>query len=271
MSQPTSLFKKLLPLVFLSAVFFADQASATVFSWGVSSYHSDTWAGGAPGRNGSKSNSYNNDSANGSGNDITVTVSQINSNRNTDTWGNGSPGVNTNLNPTGTGSSLYLNVTAEPNSTTYIKVTINFIGYAKGVTGVQFSIFDVDSTPGQFIDLISSIQGVALSGATIGANTVTPVDSPTYSVTGTGIDQAIAGNSGNTDGANNGTVNINFGTQVVTEVSFMWSNQDAGLGNQWIALSNITYTTTPEVHPALAAILACGAVIVSRKLRRLCV
>lgn len=244
-------------------------AKATVFSWGIASYGSNTWVGGPPGHNASVSNSYANDASNGPGNDIKITVSQVNSGAGSDTWGIG-PAVNTNLTPGG-GSSLETETSTQANSTTYIKITISFIGYSAGVTGVSFTIYDVDLTTGQWIDQISSIQGTTPWSTTIGANPLVAVGGATYSVSGTAtpLTQMATGISANTDANAHGNVNIVFGNVPVTEVSFLWSNQDPALGNQHIALSNITYTkaVAPEMNPGLVAVGMCALVVASRKFR----
>ena len=233
-----------------------DCARAVVLDWD-QSY--GTWTAGAPVIGSSASQSYDNDPGR-AGNDITITLTNNGGN-----WGTGYPAVNTNYNG-GTGqNTLAFNYATQTTNSPDLTVTISFINYsAFGVTGVNFQIFDVDYNAGTWIDQISNITALTKAGTTIGATTVS--GSLYNTVTGTGTGILVTGVTGNAGGSSNrGNVSINFGTAVVTQVSFQWSNIDAARGDQKIALYDINYVdAAPEVNPGLAAVLLCGLVIACR-------
>ena len=236
-----------------------DSARATILDW---DQGYGTWTASAPGIGSSASQSYNND-PNRTGNDITVTLTNNGGN-----WGTGFPQVSTAYNG-GTGQkTLGFNYATETTNSPDLTVTISFINYDYGVTGVNFQIFDVDYTAGTWIDQISNITALTKAGTTIGASTVS---GSTYNqVTGTGTGILVTGRTGNAGGnSNQGNVTINFGSAVVTQVSFQWSNIDAARGDQKIALYDINYRdAAPEVNSGFAAVLLCGLVVVYRSRRR---
>jgi len=263
-----SLHRHLIVFVWLTAFWWAVQAKGAILDWD-QSY--GTWTAGAPAIGSSVSQSYNNDSTH-AGNDVTITLSNTGG-----TWGTGgtgspgSPSVNTNYNG-GTSpaqKTLDLNYSSEATNSPDLKVTINFSAYSSGVTQVNFKIFDVDYSAGTWIDQISKITAVTTTGAIVGPASVT--GSTDNVVTGSGTNYVVTGVSGNAGGSSSlGNVNINFGTAIVTSVTFSWANLDAARGDQKIGLHDINYTAvaTPEVHPALAAMLVCGGVVIFRKFRR---
>ena len=251
-------------------------AQATTLSW---SAYAGGWtpATGTPTAGNTVSQQFDNDSSAGhAGNDMQVSITNSNPGATWSTATGGNPATPEILNTTYTGGftgnaaySLTLQVTAEASTSSYIQITINFLAssYANGVKNVSFSIFDVDKSAGQFIDIINNIQATTVSGATIGASTIAPVSGATYSVSGSGTGQVVTGTSANTNSAGQGTVNINFGSTAVNQVSFRWSNSDPGLGRQGIGLYNISYdpVVTPEANQAVLSIGLCLSAIGFRR------
>jgi hypothetical protein len=243
------------------------QAAVTTFDWN-QSY--GTWTAGSPAIGGTASQSYNNDSAHlGTGNDVTISITNNGGNWGTGGTGNpGSPSVNTNYNGGfTTKKTLDLNYATETVNTPDLTVKIDFSLYSAGVANVAFSIYDVDYSPGTWIDQISGITAVTMSGSIIGATSITT--SSYNTLTGSGTGSIVTGRTGNAGGSSNlGNVGISFGTNVVKSVTFSWANTDAAKGDQKISLSNITYTdASPEVHPGLAAMAACVLVVAVRRSR----
>ena len=189
---------------------------------------------------------------------------------NGETWQPGYPIVQTGNARTTTGGTsnatngfqLYNNNVSNV-VTNYDKITIYFM-YSGGAQNISFNLWDVDAA-GNFTDKISNIVGTTLAGATVQATTITPT--ATFNqVNGTvgvaGVNVTGIGNANNT--TSEGTVTIGF-TQIVSSISFQWSNDLAGGTTQAIGISPITFTglgtVFPEVNSSNAALMLCGGVM----------
>ena len=166
--------------------------------------------------------------------------------------------------------SLQLAADTTSAPTSYQQVTFTFM-YTAGVSGVSFTLWDVDSGTG-WIDQISNIQATTTGGATVYPTTLT--GSASNSVTGSGATALATGTSGNPQTSAGGDVNIAF-TQTVTSISFRWANTLAsGRTQQFIGISPISFTIPggstafPEVNSSGAALMLCGGVIGFGLLRR---
>ena len=235
-------------------------AQAAIFDWD-QTYAVSPAASGTPTVGNSASQTYDND-PNHTGNDITITLANT-----VGTWSSPRPSVDTSYDG-GTGqNALSLGFATETGTSTGLTVTIAFLNYSGGVTGVKFQIFDVDYTRGTWIDKIDQIWAVTTSGTITGALSV--VGSTYNTVTGSGTSYAATGVTGNSLNTSAGNVSIDFGTATVTQVSFRWRNVDNGKGDQKIGLSDITYQpVTPEVNSGLAAMALCATVVGIRRFRK---
>jgi hypothetical protein len=239
-------------------VFFCSVASgsAVVLDWA-----SVTWPPGA------LSESYDID-PNNPGNDITISMTG-----NTGAFNSGSPSIGTGLGGTGR-SSLQLS-TAGLLSSQSIVVTINFL-YTNGVYVQNLNILNVDYNPGVvglvagWQDQIRNITAMTATGQTVnpvavaGNSAVTITGNSTTGFTATGNATA----SGNSPAGN---VSLDFGNYKVTQIQFTFGagpNAPILLANQLIGLDDITYSLTPEVHPALLSSILCGFVLVCTLRRR---
>lgn len=228
-------------------------ANALVLDW-----NSVTWTAG------SLSQSFDID-PNNPGNDITITISgdtgQLTSN---------SPAIDAAQRgglPKGQDS---LSVHTDfANNTQTITVTITF-NYAEGVDGVNFSLFDIDKKDNARIDVVSAIWGSYFGSNIVGAAVTGSTDN---SVSGSGTNTTVTGTGSAADNSSLGNVGIDYGTNVVNQVTFTFSTTSSGNpGDQRFWLSDITFSPKakyPEVHPAWAAIGICGLVVLIRSGRRL--
>ncbi|MBV9618372.1 MAG: hypothetical protein JO201_04090 [Verrucomicrobia bacterium] len=192
----------------------------------------------------------NNNGANASGATFQASYPQISANPLT----GGFTGVN----------ALQLYVSAEATVASYIRTTVTF---ATPVINLSFQIWDVDSVAGQFTDKISNIQALAQGGGTVGATSVTSVTPGFNTITGTGLATVVLGTANAANNTNQGSINVTF-SGPITQFSFDWSNNDAGLGAQAIALGPLTYDVVPEYDPAFGALAACLTAILGEKSRR---
>jgi hypothetical protein len=161
-------------------------------------------------------------------------------------------------------NALQLYVSSEAAVTSYIRTTVTF---ATPVINLSFQIWDVDSVAGQFADKISNIQALAQGGGTVGASSVTSATPGYNTITGSGLATVVLGTANAANNSNQGTIDITF-SGPITQFSFDWSNNDAGLGAQAIALGPLTYDVVPEYDPAFGALAACLTAILGEKLRR---
>lgn len=164
--------------------------------------------------------------------------------------------------------SLQLAADTTSAPTSYQQVTFTFM-YTGGVSGVSFTLWDVDSGGG-WTDQISNIQATTTGGATVYPTTLT--GSASNSVTGSGATALATGTSSNPQTSAGGDVNIAF-TQTVTSITFRWANTLAsGRTQQFIGISPINFTPIgtafPEVNSSSAALALCGGVMGVGLLRR---
>lgn len=249
------------PVCARAVVFDWDQSYATWTGTGVGGV---TLGPQVPTASNSASKVYNNDSAH-TGNDVTITLANA-----VGTWNTLYPAKSTAYDGGTNQNALTLGFTSETSTTQGLTVTIAF-NYTSGVSGVTFSIYDVDYSAGTWIDQIDHIWAVSSSGAIIGPSSVT--DSQYNYITGTGTNVMVTGSGGNARSNQTteayGNMTVNFGSNIVTQVSFRWKNIDAAMGDQKIALGDITYANAaPEVGPGFAAIAICGLVLIWHKVRK---
>src|SRR2546423_3604339 len=148
-------------------------------------------------------------------------------------------------------------------------VQLNFTGGQYGANNVSFTIFDIDVTTNS--DIISGIYGVALDGTHIAA-TLSDVGS-TVTVTGSGLTYVLEGNGPAGDTTSNGNVTLSFGSTIITDIFFTFSNTAGAPRYQDIGIGDISFTPVPEINPAAMAagscLLAFGLTIFARRQAKL--
>ena len=221
---------------------------------------------------GSLNNSYD---LNGDAiNDVTVAITSQQAN----IWatdpatGSQTPTVNQSL--TGGLSPVENSLNLAGNLKTHSNVTIQliFTGAQPGAFNVSFTIFDIDVTTNS--DIIDAIYGVALDGTHIAA-TITNVGSG-LDHTGTGLNQVLEGNTASPDsgpGSSNGNATLSFGSAVITDVFFTFSNTAGAPRFQNIGIGDVNFTPVPEMNPAIVAAASCMSavaltVLLQRRARR---
>lgn len=160
-------------------------------------------------------------------------------------------------------NSLMLAANLKTHSDTTIQ--LNFIGGQYGAANVSFTIFDIDVTTNS--DIISGIYGVALDGSHIAA-TLSNVGSG-VTVTGSGLTYVLEGNTPSANNTSNGNVTLTFGSTIITDIFFTFSNTAGAPRYQDIGIGDITFTPVPEINPAMTAggscLLALGLTFVARR------
>jgi hypothetical protein len=237
-------------------------AQAIVFDWDAAY---GTWGGGGndPSGGNSATRNFDNDAGH-TGNDVSITIANLNGGG-FDWTGNGmSVGQSPNTGGVTPPQNALQYEVADTNNTG-IRTTITF-NYTQGVANVSFTLWDVDKTAGQWIDVISSITAQTVTGTTIGPTSV--VGGPANSVTGSGTTFVVTGTGNSDPDADDGNVTITFGNTPITSVTFLWRNTDPALGQQFIALHDINYVPVPEVGTSLAALGVCGGVGLTARWRR---
>jgi hypothetical protein len=165
-----------------------------------------------------------------------------------------------------------LNLAANLKTHSDLTVHLSFTGTLPGAANVSFTLFDIDVTTNS--DIISEIYGVAYDGTHIAA-TITNVGSAvTHS--GTGLNQVLTGNTASADsgpGSSNGNATITFGSTIITDIFFTFSNTAGAPRFQNIAIGDISFTPVPEMNPATTAATSCVAamglaILVQRRARR---
>jgi hypothetical protein len=219
--------------------------------------------------NGSVNNSYD---LNGDAiNDITVALTT----QDQATWaadpatGTQTPAVNQSLTGGLSPAQNSLNLSANLKTQSNVWIHISFTGGQPGAADVSFTIFDIDVTTNS--DIIESIVGRALDGAFIAA-TITDVGSA-VTRSGTGFSQQLTGNVATANNSSNGNATISFGSAVITDVFFNFSNSSGTHLFQNIAIGDINFTPVPEMNPAATAAGSCIAalaltVFLQRRARR---
>jgi hypothetical protein len=152
-------------------------------------------------------------------------------------------------------NSLMLAANLKTNSD--VTVQISFTGGPGGLPGannVSFTIFDIDVTTNS--DIISSIYGVAPDGTHIAA-TITNVGSAA-TLSGTGLTQVLTGNAASANNTANGNATISFGSTLIYDVYFTFSNTAGAPRYQDIGIGDVSFTPVPEINPAVMASASCG-------------
>ena len=134
-----------------------------------------------------------------------------------------------------------------------VTVHLSFTGAQPGAANVSFTIFDIDLTTNN--DIISNIYGVALDGTQVAA-TITNVGSG-VSLTGTGLTQTLTGNTLIANNSSNGNATISFGSAIIKDVFFTFSNNAGAPFYQDIGMGDITFTPVPEINPTAASAVSC--------------
>lgn len=209
---------------------------------------------------GSLSNSYN---LNGDAfNDITVNITSQNSNifTNDPTTGTMTPTINQTMTGGLVPPQNSLMIAANLKTNSNLTVQLSFTGgpgNLPGANNVSFTIFDIDVTTNS--DIISNIYGVAPDGTHVAA-TITNLGSA-VSLTGAGLGQTLTGNAASANNSSNGNATISFGSTLITDLFFTFSNTNGAPRYQDIAIGDISFTPVPEINPALTASMSCLAAV----------
>lgn len=243
--------------VLVSIVAFSTIAQAVTLDW-----NGQTWTPG------SLSNSFDVDPS-PPGDDVTIDVTYTNYRFiNDPASGTLTPVNNTSLSGGGdpTQKNLLFAVNLAKNDES-ITITISFAAqYPQGVQGVSFTLFDIDKETlsgfDEYEDQILSIS--ATDGTTTFAPVITGVGSSLV-LTGTGLGQTLTGVVEAADtgaGSAAGNATISFGSNTVTSITFTYGsgpNTRSNPSNQYIGLSDISFTPIPEINPAWSAVVSCLA------------
>lgn len=154
-----------------------------------------------------------------------------------------------------------LNLSANLKTQSNVSLHLSFTGAQPGAANVSFTIFDIDVTTNS--DIIDSIFGIALDGTFVAA-TITNVGSA-VTLTGTGFGQQLEGNTASPNsgpGSSNGNATISFGSTIITDVFFTFSNTAGAPRFQDIGIGDISFTPVPEMNPAATAAGSCMAAMV---------
>ena len=225
----------------------ATPAHALVLDW-----DAVAWA------NGSSNNSYDVDGD--AINDITIAMT-LNDQA---TWaadpatGTLTPTVNQSLTGGISPWENSLNLSANLKTQSDVWVHLSFTGAQPGAADVSFTIFDIDITTNS--DSIGTIVGIALDGTFVPA-TISNVGSA-VTLTGSGFGQQLTGNAAAADHSSNGNATISFGSTVITDVFFNFSNSSGTHQFQNIGIGDISFTPVPEMNPAAMAAGSCIAAMV---------
>ena len=193
-------------------------------------------------------------------NDVTVTITSQQAN----IWatdpatGAQTPTVNQSL--TGGLSPVQdsLNLAANLKTQSNVTINISFTGAQAGAANVSFTLFDIDVTTNS--DIIDNIYGVAYDGSHVAA-TITNLGSA-VTLTGTGLNQQLEGNAAAANNSSNGNATISFGSTIITDVFFTFSNTSGAPRFQNIAIGDVSFTPVPEMNPATTAVASCIAAMV---------
>jgi hypothetical protein len=225
----------------------ATPAHALVLDW-----DAVAWA------DGSTNNSYdlNGDSIN----DITVDlVAQQPNIWTTDpATGTQTPAVNQSLTGGLSPVENSLNLSGNLKTQSNVTVQLSFAGGPyPGADNVSFTIFDIDVTTNS--DIIETIYGVALDGSFVAA-TITNVGSSVI-LSGTGLNQMLIGTAPAANNSSDGNATICFGSTIITDVFFTFSNTSGAPRFQNIAIGDVSFTPVPEMNPAVTAGASCIAAL----------
>lgn len=235
----------------------ATQASV-VFDWP----SSPGWTAGAPAPGQTKTQQFTSVNPN----DITVDINNNGASGSGATWQASYPQISAS--PTTGGlvgtNALQLYVSAQSSTSAFIRTTITF---DTPVINLSFQLWDVDAVAGQFADKIWNIQALAQGGGTVGATSVTSVTPGYNTISGTGLATVVLGTANAANNTNQGSITITFAGPI-TQFSFDWSNNDAGLGAQAIGLGSLSYDPVPEFDQGFGAAAACLTAILGERVRR---
>jgi hypothetical protein len=190
--------------------------------------------------------------------DITIAITGATNRFYTTGPGGTPPDDVTNLTPGGVQQSLYL-AANYVNTTESLTVTVTF---NSSVRDISFTIYDVDKSPSgnpfeDQIRTISSTDGTNTYYAAVsGSSSNTAANSGTASAT-------ITGTAVSTDGTANGNADISFTGNNVNSFTFTWGSGPGAPSDplqQWIAISDITYTVVPEPSTYLTGLLLLALV-----------
>lgn len=228
----------------------------------------DGWASSAHGlvldwdavawADGSTNNSY--DLTGDAVNDVTVTLTTQQPN----VWttdpatGTQTPAVNQSLTGGLVPVENSLNLSANLKTQSNLTFNLSFTGAQPGAANVSFTIFDIDVTTNS--DIIDTIYGVAYDGTHIAA-TITNVGSA-VTHTGTGLNQVLTGNAAAANNSSNGNATISFGSTIITDVFFTFSNTSGAPRFQNIGIGDVSFTPVPEMNPATIAAASCMTAMV---------
>jgi hypothetical protein len=229
-------------LVFLAAA--PRVANALVLDWDAVAA-SNGWA------DGSKNNSYD---LTGDGvKDITVALTAQNAGvwTNDTTSGVMTPAINQTL--TGGLSQNSLLLAADLHTNSNVTFHLSFTGIQPGAANVSFTIFDIDRTTNS--DIIDNIYGIAPDGTHVAA-TITNLGS-VVSLSGTLLSQTLTGNGGAADNSSDGNATISFGSTIIHDVFFTFSNTNGAPFYQDIGIGDISFTPVPEINPAATSAVSC--------------
>lgn len=242
MGKVRSRFSVLAAISLVALGGWANSAHALVLDW-----DAVTWT------DGSVNNSYD---LNGDAiNDITVALTT----QDQATWaadpatGTQTPTVNQSLTGGLSPVENSLNLSANLKTQSNVWVQLSFTGAQPGAANVSFTIFDIDITTNS--DIIETIVGRALDGSFVPA-TITNVGSA-VTLTGTGFGQQLTGNAAAANNSANGNATISFGSTVITDVFFNFSNSSGTHQFQNIGIGDISFTPVPEINPAISASVSC--------------
>jgi len=179
----------------------------------------------------------------------------------------GSPGSlvdGTFLDPVGNNGASNLFIKTLNNATSpWVTLNITF-SHVGGVTGVDFSIFDVDTITNNYRDQLvftASNGATTFNPTSVTAQTATPSWSfnGINTITGTANAAESGGNSAN------GTANVSFG-QVINSINISYRNTLSPGQTQWIGLGAIRFRVAPE--PSTGLLVGLGMIVLAAIRRR---
>jgi hypothetical protein len=206
---------------------------------------------------GSTSQSYNIDPTN-PGNDITISMTSSSGNQ----FASGYPAIATGFGGSTTTPDLRERIQLT-SASQFVTTTITF-NYTQGVYVQNLNLLDIDTSAGPtgWTDQIRNIKGTTASGQTV--NPVAVVGASLVTVTGNATTGWTATGNGTANGGAGGNLSISFGNYRITKITWDYGSGSTQFGNtQSTLLANITYSLTPEIHPALAGTILCGILLIS--------
>jgi hypothetical protein len=187
--------------------------------------------------------------------------------------------TNTHIDPASNGgaANLFLKTddnTAANTSGNYVTITFDFSDFAGGVRDVAFSILDVDQLPlfsifgfpisgyTDEIDFAASYQGTALTTAP----SVNAVAGATPSWGWDAVNWRLTGNASSAEDSDNGTAQLDFGSQTLDQLTLTYKNTLTQGQLQWIGFSLLTFARAPE--PSTGLLVGLGLFVLGARRRR---